>query len=45
MVERNQYFDHHGNLIHGFPAKIFGFIVMVFGWGFALVFIATFVFR
>jgi hypothetical protein len=39
MIRRNQYIDHWGSIIHGFPAKPFGC------WGFGILFVATFIFR
>jgi hypothetical protein len=45
MVQRNQFIDRHGNIIHEFPAKPYGYLIMIFYWGLGILFIATFIFR
>jgi len=45
MVSRNEYVGRDGNIIHGFPVKLFGYSTILFCWGLGILSILATVFN
>lgn len=45
MIKRNEYINRQGHIVHGFPSRFFGYLIVIFSWSLIIILIFSKIFN